>query len=906
MSTTPDLGQILDITSALNRSMQTRPSADALLEDILPAIVTALPAVQRVCVYRHTSGSLAPWHGDTGGRSFSAEENTPHTQAVRTSSTLQVDTLLLVPLRARGQTLGLLEAELAAETTAPRPTLELIAQHLALALDNHLLMEEMGRWGQRLIAANRAIVTAEDHAEMLQAVLNSGPAYVDMAAALLFDTPLHPGETPQSLRVRAVAYRDRVETPDISDSPGDDPERLQQHLAELFAGEMRVIENIEQYTAAIASGWQHYLLEQKMHSGVTVGIRAGHTLLGLLVVASTQPLPPQRDLDMLHILADQLAIAMENYALLQRTEHSLLEIRTLYEMNSTLLESETALDILRVIQAYIAVDALDISLVEMSYDENDRLKGMTTRCLIDKNGEYEVNTPLYSDLTAEELAGLQEHWEAKGPRLELVEDMARAAEDLPLAERLKARGVASLVIIPVFTHGQRRRQITVTWDKPRSFDTSLHRLFESIQPQINIVLQNQDLLRDMQISADRLSTQVKVLRALNEFATSIGLLQDEETLLKESCQTLQRALGVDHAAIVLLDPNSGLNRVASEHPEAGTVGIEIRASGPIWRALQDSPQRPVVIEDVARAEDIGSELQQVLLKNQVLSTTFVAMTDLQRRVIGLAVLSHSRAGMSLNATVLDTARAVVAQTAISLQKLRLLGRSQRQSEQLQLVANFGRASQATRDIATMFELALDAAVKIVPSDHLSIVFFNRREQQYRAIALHHEGRSSIDPAGGPVVQPEGTVLELVQKTGQYLYVSDMQKEKSAHPFRPEMGSTLVVPLFSRERLVGMVEVSALAPYAYDETDITVFRQLIAQLAVALENAESYVQTERNAQTKALANEITAMLQQQIDFDGLLQVTASELGRALRAHRARIRLGAAAPAAPAASDEDTTS
>jgi GAF domain-containing protein len=67
-----------------------------------------------------------------------------------------------------------------------------------------------------------------------------------------------------------------------------------------------------------------------------------------------------------------------------------------------------------------------------------------------------------------------------------------------------------------------------------------------------------------------------------------------------------------------------------------------------------------------------------------------------------------------------------------------------------------------------------------------------------------------------------------------------------------------------------------------------------QLAVAIANAETYSQSQRLARNKVKANEIIAHLQQQADVTSILQVTAQELGKALGAKRARIRLGLKAP------------
>ena len=73
-------------------------------------------------------------------------------------------------------------------------------------------------------------------------------------------------------------------------------------------------------------------------------------------------------------------------------------------------------------------------------------------------------------------------------------------------------------------------------------------------------------------------------------------------------------------------------------------------------------------------------------------------------------------------------------------------------------------------------------------------------------------------------------------------------------------------------------------------DRSVLSQLANQLASILEKTTADIQNQRQAQNKILANEIALQLQQQMNMDSLLNTTVTELGKALGAKRARIRLG----------------
>jgi GAF domain-containing protein len=118
-----------------------------------------------------------------------------------------------------------------------------------------------------------------------------------------------------------------------------------------------------------------------------------------------------------------------------------------------------------------------------------------------------------------------------------------------------------------------------------------------------------------------------------------------------------------------------------------------------------------------------------------------------------------------------------------------------------------------------------------------------------------------------------------------------------------MMSILAAPIFARGIALGVVEIASYTPQLYTETDVLVFRQLVNQIGVALENAETYSQSQRLAKSKALVNDISNQIQKQVELDGILNVTMNELGRALGAKQARIQLGMQTD--PNANTNDTT-
>jgi phosphoserine phosphatase RsbU/P len=234
--------------------------------------------------------------------------------------------------------------------------------------------------------------------------------------------------------------------------------------------------------------------------------------------------------------------------------------------------------------------------------------------------------------------------------------------------------------------------------------------------------------------------------------------------------------------------------------------------------------------------------------------------------------------------------AVADQIAIVLQNQRLLSDSNRRAEQLQRIASFGQSVQRSLDIPDLMQTMLTESVQTLPIDRMNIALHDTVQDALRVVAQYDEGNSSIAPSGGPIMNQRGSFAERAWETGEFVYVPDTLI--SAEARRTEAGGTrslMIAPVRTRDRVFGLVNVGCLRPNAYTETDVAVFQQMVSQLAVALENAEEFAQSQRLAKNEALINDIASQLQQQMDMQRLLSVTLSEVGKALGAKRGRIRL-----------------
>ena len=261
------------------------------------------------------------------------------------------------------------------------------------------------------------------------------------------------------------------------------------------------------------------------------------------------------------------------------------------------------------------------------------------------------------------------------------------------------------------------------------------------------------------------------------------------------------------------------------------------------------------------------------------------------QIIGVIRLDIQRPGRDFTNEMTEIAQTILAQVVVGLQNIRLLSESRLRSEQLQRVNLFGQTLQATLDREFILETALTESHRIIPVERMMIALHDPTADLLRTAALYANGENYLTPENGAVVELEGSPVGRVWQNQRLLHIPDILSEEliPANDVR-ELRALLLMPLMARNHLLGVISVGHSQPNVYSETDIIVFQQMVGLLALAIENARAFAESQRQAHNEALVNDISTRLQQQVDLDGMLQIAVNDLGRALGARRGRIRLG----------------
>lgn len=232
----------------------------------------------------------------------------------------------------------------------------------------------------------------------------------------------------------------------------------------------------------------------------------------------------------------------------------------------------------------------------------------------------------------------------------------------------------------------------------------------------------------------------------------------------------------------------------------------------------------------------------------------------------------------------------VRQTALADINARLAQTADRHGEQLARIAGYGQRIQASLDTAAVLEATLDAISEVVLADRIEIALFDAAEGQLRTVALYTGGQRFITLRGGSVVPLEGTLAGGVwnARTGRYISDTRAAPELATGGLQG-LRSLLALPVFSRVGVLAVATLGSAQPDAYTPADIALVEQVLGLLASALENAIVYDRSQHVARNEALINVISERIQQQMDVQSMFDVALTELGRAIGAQRAQVRL-----------------
>ena len=477
-------------------------------------------------------------------------------------------------------------------------------------------------------------------------------------------------------------------------------------------------------------------------------------------------------------------------------------------------------------------------------------------------------------------------------------------------------GIRSMVVAPLAAGDEVFGAIGTFSTRAEAFDPAQIALVRSLADHAAAAMANTRLIEELDRSRAELAQRAEVERTLREINARISAAADLSSVLQRAVDEAARLLGADGARIDLIDAGSGLLRWAyasgavkpvdevrpidpDETLDQGISGQAVVQARPFWTGDYAADDRfPHGTGGDAYVAEFGI--------HSVMAAPLIG----EAGPFGALTIFTTRpdAWGEADAGLLES---IAAQAAIAITRTRLIdeldrsrGALARRAEAEQALREIAARITALRDPAEILQEVVELASRLVGgqgaildllepgTDNLRWAFDDGLRRLFS-----DEERSKLwisvgEGATGIAVAEDRVVIAGDDLVGQFPPTPESTQFYDRTGFR----SMIAAPITGEDGPLGVIEVYAVVPDAFDGEDAALIRALAGQAAIAITNARLIDELERSREENAqradaerTLREIAARVSSILDPDTVLTRIVAESARLLGSDGARIDL-----------------
>lgn len=249
------------------------------------------------------------------------------------------------------------------------------------------------------------------------------------------------------------------------------------------------------------------------------------------------------------------------------------------------------------------------------------------------------------------------------------------------------------------------------------------------------------------------------------------------------------------------------------------------------------------------------------------------------RVVGVMRVASSQLGVRYTNEQLKVFSAIADQAAAIIDKARLYNTMQERTRQLTTLNEVGSAISSSLDLQAVLRLTTEKAVEILDAEAGSLFLTDlETQEQVFQVAV---GPTASDLAG--LRLPPGTgIVGAAAQTQEPIIVNDAQRDDRWYSGPDESAgfvtrAILAVPLVSKGSSIGVLEVlNKKDGTLFDVQDQRLMMAFASQVAVAIENARLFTQTDQalaaRVEELSMLQQIDHTLNATLDYEKVIELT----------------------------------
>lgn len=360
----------------------------------------------------------------------------------------------------------------------------------------------------------------------------------------------------------------------------------------------------------------------------------GH-VIGVLDVQSQQEAAfDDEDIQMLQIMADQLAVAIDKANLLSEVQRRAQELSVLYDTalaTSSQLDENILLQLLyKQVHPFLKPDTFLVAI----YDELD--------------GEFHVRFAMEHGAVMEGLlhqrfpinAGGLTGWVIRNRRPLHLNDIARdKLPDTPILLYQNQQNTHSWLGIPLIVKDRVLGALSIQSFSPNAFSEEQRKFLETLTNQAAIALDNANLFETLDKRAEELDTERRRLSLLYEIGKVLSLSLDPEYIMEQAVIRTCQAMGGAESLALYYDKNSESLSPIAIYDHAKNKLIDEKHTMPLGKGLAGwvaRERKPAIVGDVRKDE----RWQNISSKDSKIRSAISAPIFDGNKIIGTLSVHH--------------------------------------------------------------------------------------------------------------------------------------------------------------------------------------------------------------------------------------------------------------------------
>jgi GAF domain-containing protein len=399
-----------------------------------------------------------------------------------------------------------------------------------------------------------------------------------------------------------------------------------------------------------------------------------------------------------------------------------------------------------------------------------------------------------------------------------------------------------------------------------AFSPDAERLLGLFANQAAVALENTRLFSELQSS-------LRTLTRLYDLSNQMLAAESVSDLAQRATQILREAFAATGAWMHLFDAQGnhtfgygfGIESIRQEEWIPRPEGLARQ----VWRSGQPFfANDPQLLHPLARAHDIRAAV-------------VVPLRDQPVNLGVLYLIYHTTP--TLGGREVELLSLFANQVALAIKRLRLTEETQQRANQLAILNRIASAVNQPARLDDLLETVCREITSLLPCDAFYLALYDSatNELDYR-IQVDEGIREQ------PKRRPLGTGLGAwVVREKRPLLIQDYETDSRFPPVTPEMlfgtmratRAWLGVPILLGDQVVGVMSIQSYAPNAYDDEDQQLLVTIADQIAVAIQRARLFEETQQRLRELEVMNQVSSALRTAF---GTREILAAVLDATLRA------------------------